>query len=115
MAKNFPAFDDFHAHCELETTFNLYCPDVYVVMMVNFKDFKDPAHGTYKKVEEVGDTFWYTRTTPVKHYVDDVEFVLSEVAYRTCKVTAKSRSQSLSYYDYSTNFCNMYNVIREIK
>ena len=111
----FPAFDQFHAHCQLETNFSLVCSELMAVMYVNFENFTDPAKGTYKKVEESADYFWFTRTTPVKHYVDDVEFTLSEVDSNTCKVTAKSRSQSLSYYDYNTNFCNMYNVIRETK
>jgi len=61
-----------------------------------------------------------TRTTPTKHYVDDIEFTLtpgkSNSAYNvggeTCTIMAKSRSESLSYLDYDTNYCNMWNVLR---
>ena len=54
---------------------------------------------------------WVTRTTPVHHYVDDIEFTFTDQGTK-CQIDAKSRSQTLSYYDYNTNYCNMYNVIR---
>jgi hypothetical protein len=77
----------------------------------------DPAGGTYKmKYEDTkhNDTVWVTRTTPTKHYIDDVIFELSGASAiaNSCKVLSRSRSRKLSYYDYDTNFCNMYNVFR---
>ena len=61
------------------------------------------------------ESIWATRTTPVKNYVDDVlfEFFGDPTDFRVpgCTVKAKSRSQSLSVYDYNTNYCNMWNVI----
>ena len=71
----------------------------------------DPAGGIYAVHKEtLNKSVWVTRTTPTKHYVDDIMFSLSGTA--SCSITAKSRSQTTSYYDYDTNYCNMYNVFR---
>ena len=40
-----------------------------------------------------------------------MEFVLAAEG-AGCKITGKSQSQSLSYYDYYTNYCNIYNPLR---
>jgi hypothetical protein len=45
---------------------------------------------------------------PVKEYI---AFEFSQVG-ADCRVKSRSRSQSLSYYDYSTNFCNMWNPLK---
>jgi hypothetical protein len=52
-----------------------------------------------------------TRTTPVKKYVDDIAFEFSQTG-ADCLVKARSRSQTLSYYDYATNYCNMWNPLK---
>ena len=52
-----------------------------------------------------------TRTTPVKKYVDDIIFEFVATAANECVVKSRSKSQSLSYYDYSTNYCNMWNPL----
>ena len=41
-----------------------------------------------------------------------MEYILADDA-AGCKITGNSRSQSLSYYDYYTNYCNIYNPLRE--
>ena len=109
---SFPGFSSFHAHCELQTTFSTPCSNLNAVMTKELNNFSDPANGLYKKVQEKENYFWFTRTTPVKHYVDDISFVLQDGGNNTCSVTAKSQSQSLSYLDYGTNYCNMFNVMR---
>ena len=79
------------------------------------KTIVDPAQGTYKfKEDKNGDYVWGTRTTPVKQYVDDVMFLVQQGSDSngTCHVVGKSRSQVTSLYDYETNFCNLYNVLR---
>ena len=109
----FPGFSSLHAHCAMQTTISLSCADAYAALnkTVTTPNF-DPAKGTYAMHSKTqNQSLWVTRTTPVKHYVDDVEFVLSGTG-ETCNVSAKSQSQSLSYYDYDTNYCNMYNVFR---
>ena len=56
---------------------------------------------------------WATRKTANGKYVDDVIWTTNKgTSDNTCKVIAKSRSQSMSYYDYNVNFCNMYNPLR---
>ena len=74
------------------------------------------AKGTYKVWDAIEEEqIWATRTTPVKKYVDDVmwQFFGNSEDFQTegCTVKAASRSRSLSYYDYNTNFCNMWNVL----
>ena len=109
---SFPAFSMFHAHGEMTTTFATPCNNLSTIMTNELNNFQDPSNGLYQKVQETENYFWFTRTTPVKHYVDDVSFALSDASTSTCTVTAKSQSQVLSVLDYGTNYCNMFNVIR---
>ena len=44
----FPAFSSFHAHCQMETTYNLPCSELMAVYYVSLMNFKDPAGGEYK-------------------------------------------------------------------
>ena len=78
------------------------------------KGFNDPALGTYSLFDSGGQRIWLTRKTPSSGYLDDVEFTFVEDAGTTCNIVAQSRSQSLSVYDYNTNYCNMYNIFRGI-
>lgn len=74
----------------------------------------DPSNGLMAIYEEQADSYiWTTRTTPVKHYVDDQIFEFSQKG-QDCNVQARSRSQINSYYDYDTNYCNMWNVLNSI-
>jgi len=41
-------------------------------------------------------------------------FDLVQVGAYDCKVSAKSRSNSPSYYDWDTNYCNMWNVFNAL-
>ena len=110
---SFPSFSALHAHCAMQTTISSTCDDAYKALntIVNTANF-DPAGGLYAVKQETSDQMiWVTRTTPTKHYVDDIEFLLSGTG-STCTINAKSQSQSLSYYDYDTNYCNMYNVFK---
>ena len=113
---DFPAFDDNHAHCALNFDFSktdLTNLDLTVglkeALAVLYKG-SGPAHGKY---EDNGSNYvlpdlWAqaTRTTPTHHYVDDILFEIKEN-----KVDARSRSRTLSYYDFETNYCNMWNVM----
>ena len=89
------------------------CQNVYPVIDTVLKNgFADPSKGTYDlKEDALNDYVWVTRTTPVKKYVDDVLFEVASDP-KGCSINMKSRSETLSYYDYATNYCNMYNVIR---
>ena len=109
----FPAFDLAHANCAMSTSVPVSCQSAFAALHQTVTTFKDPANGLYAMVQEASDTsIWVTRTTPTKHYVDDIEFEFETSSTGTCNINAKSRSQSLSYYDFDTNYCNMYNVLR---
>lgn len=49
--------------------------------------------------------------TPVKHYVDDITMSFKDSG-SDCVIDAKSESEPSSYYDYDTNFCNIFNLFR---
>lgn len=110
----FPSFDAFHANCAIDVTYaGQQCSSVFDSLKTVLTQFQggDAGKGVYAFVDQKEDTyFWTTRTTPVKKYVDDIAFELSQVG-GDCVVKSRSKSQSLSYYDYSTNFCNMWNPL----
>eukprot|EP00178_Gracilaria_changii_P004817 TRINITY_DN17840_c0_g1_i1.p1 TRINITY_DN17840_c0_g1~~TRINITY_DN17840_c0_g1_i1.p1 ORF type:complete len:159 (+),score=19.05 TRINITY_DN17840_c0_g1_i1:2-478(+) len=113
-ASDFPAFDAFHANCALTTVYDAPCHEIFANIKTEVNSWSEggPSHGLYKEKEEAQDVYlWTTRTTPKAHYVDDIIFEMQPVNDATCTVNSKSRSQSFSYYDYNTNFCNMWNVL----
>ena len=115
-AKSFPGFSALHAHCELKTTVSATCADTYTALDTTMNGWSasgDPSKGFYAPVQESsGTSVWFTRLTPAKKYTDDIIFDLIGTG-SSCTVTSRSQSQALSYYDYDTNFCNMYNVYRK--
>ena len=114
--EDFPSFDFSHANCAMEVTYaNKDCRNVYNDIKALLITYKNgcPSKGIYNIKEDAFATYiWATRTTPVKKYVDDVLFVFSQAASNACTVTSRSRSQSLSYYDFATNYCNMWNPLQ---
>ena len=102
------------------TTFEATCPQVYQSLKSTIQDFTDPAHGNYatKQFNQNHDGsayIWSTRTTPTLHYTDDIEFAIAtnpSMPKGVCNVFARSRSQTMSYEDADTNYCNMWNVFR---
>ena len=116
-ADKFPGFDSFHASCQFETVSDKSCADTYTTLQGVLNDFAkndtDPAHGFYsKKQVEADEQLWYTRLTSGKKYTDDMEYLFKDTS-AGCKITGNSRSESLSVYDYYTNYCNIYNPLRE--
>ena len=120
---SFPAFDMFHAHCAMKVEFKeASCLKAFDIMKDDgYNWHPEPKAGgnyaVYDAIEE--ENLWLTRTTPTKHYVDDILFDFlppnpENFRVAGCTVAAKSRSRSLSYYDYETNFCNMYNVLQNV-
>ncbi len=76
---DFPAFDSFHAHCALSTTFTANCADTFAALDNSLKNFDDsPAAGTYTFKEDGANSYvWATRLTRSKQYTDDVIFEIS--------------------------------------
>uniref|UniRef100_A0A7S3IQY0 Uncharacterized protein n=1 Tax=Strombidium inclinatum TaxID=197538 RepID=A0A7S3IQY0_9SPIT len=121
--QGFPAFDNFHCHCALNVTFtDKSCEQAFNIMKDKIELWhpEPGANGSYKiwdAVEE--EQIWATRTTPTKGYVDDILFDYfgdpKDFEKKGCSVSSKSRSQTLSFYDYHTNYCNMWNVLNEVE
>ena len=77
---SFPAEDHFHAGCVTTTEVQDNCATVFAHIEGTVKKFKTggPANGLYDIVSEVDNkNVWVTRTTPTKHYVDDIQFTLT--------------------------------------
>lgn len=65
----------------------------------------------YELVSEDTNEIKATHATPVKRYVDDVSFKLSDSGSK-CKVEAYSTSQTwYAVLDFGTNYCNLRNLI----
>ena len=117
-ASAFPSFSMLHAHSQLEAVIEGDCNTVFSKIHDTVSGFQaknnEPAGGLYAVKVSTPTTIEVTRTTPVKHYVDDIQFLNTNQATNGgCRIVGKSQSQSLSYLDFGTNYCNMYNVIRE--
>ena len=113
--KKFPRDDAFHADCHVTAQFDgISCDNLYALVDNEIRSWgsaeTSPAAGIYNlKEETLNDYIWSQRLTKNKKYTDDqlFEFVASD---KGCQITGRSRSQSMSYYDYSVNFCNLWNV-----
>ena len=111
----FPKDDAFHADCHVSATFDgVSCDTLYTLIDAEIRrwnsDTTSPSQGVYTLKEEANDDYiWSTRLTKNKKYTDDqiFEFTTTNAG---CTVAGHSRSQSMSYYDYSVNFCNLWNV-----
>ena len=111
---SFPSQDMFHAGCHTSVQIGSDCATAFTALDKTIKSYSagGPSHGLYEIHSEVQNmSIWTTRTTPTKHYVDDIEFTLTPSG-NTCSIAAQSRSQTLSYLDYDTNYCNMWNVVK---
>ena len=121
---SFPKFDMFHAHCAMNVVFEtascLHAFDTMKDAGYNWRPEPNGAKGIYEVWDATEEeNLWVTRTTPTKHYVDDIYFDFippntEDFNVKGCTVKGKSRSQSLSVYDYNTNYCNMWNVLKAV-
>lgn len=96
-----------HAKCKLTVRFEQPCDTVEKVMaerMAAVHDCKSKP-GTYKGTWRLG-----SRTTGDGKYVDKFKNLLAPDDAGGCTLTACSESQSTSVLDYSTNYCNLFNL-----
>ena len=116
---SFPHDDAFHADCHLTAEFDgMSCDSLYALVDNEIRSWdsstKSPAAGVYGLKEEANnDYIWSTRKTKNEKYTDDQLFEFTATA-SGCQVSGHSRSQSMSYYDYSVNYCNLWNVYNGI-
>ena len=113
----FPNDDAFHAKCHLTTTLSgITCADAKAKADQIIKDNID-TDSEYKgqmSIKDDGDDWiWSKRLTYNKKYTDDQLFEFTQTN-GDCKVTARSKSESMSYLDNGVNYCNMWNVISRI-
>jgi hypothetical protein len=108
----------FHAQCSMTFQINDFmCRDVKeeIERRILGKDnWMDPkSHpGKYQLLDSEQDSTLAQRTTgDGSNYVDKFMFTYSDVEGQGCLVTGCSVAQSPSKYDYSTNYCNMHNLI----
>ena len=119
---DFPSDSFSHSGCHMTVTFNQFnCAELENLMSAEIKSWANGDScaasgypGFYNlKLETQGECIWSTRLTANKQYTDDQLFQFA-ASGTGCKVTAKSRSQSMSYLDSCVNYCNMYNVFNGI-
>ena len=112
---DFPKDDSFHADCHVSAQFDgMSCDSVYTLVDAEVRRWgsstTSPAGGEYQLYEESSDSYlWSKRLTKDEKYTDDQMFDFVETN-AGCNVTGHSRSESMSVYDYSVNFCNLWNV-----
>merc|ERR1719223_701536 len=116
-ASKFPSFDMFHAKCELKSaTCDMSCDDFIKGVQDFVANNKDPASppGTYTLKEQGSGYLWSQRKTANGKYIDDVMWTVISGDANSCKINAKSRSETPSYLDNSVNYCNSYNALRTV-
>eukprot|EP00347_Sterkiella_histriomuscorum_P000592 403375253 len=111
---DFPESDLYHVGCKLITQFDLIsCTEVYDRMFTMIKAFgnEDPQKGHYQVRENVDQSYiWVNRTSEKHDMVDDTLFEFKQTQ-QGCKVRGRSVAQSVSFYDFETNYCNIWNVM----
>eukprot|EP00483_Globobulimina_turgida_P004773 UN04782 len=121
----------YHAHCDLEiTVFNEHCLllNSFIINQTNNRI----GFGEQCKYSDLGNEFCGYSTselteskihlqheTPQNHYIDDIYFSFKEIVSDKyddpnyyCLMRASSVSEARRYYDYDTNYCNMFNLLR---
>ena len=119
--KDFPRDDSFHADCHVSATFDgVTCDSLYASTDAEIRSWDSsttsPSGGIYMVKEEQSQNdvyIWSTRRTANKKYTDDQLFEFTSTN-AGCTVGGHSRSQSMSVYDYSVNFCNLWNVYNSL-
>ena len=103
-----------HASCELRVTFpRISCARVHSEALARIAagpDFDPHHHGTYSLLSNDNSTLVGERVTGSAapgRYTDRFQLTFT-VAPTGCEVTACSESQGNSFYDDSTNYCNLH-------
>ncbi|XP_039610214.1 uncharacterized protein LOC120530109 isoform X2 [Polypterus senegalus] len=108
-----------HAQCKVDWYFGIPCHDVYEALVSQIKkwskaDCVDGGEKCMYKLESANAHFIKAKhTTPVKKYIEDLNFRLIPYLLDIgCHVPAFSVSEAwYTLVDYGTNYCNLYNLI----
>ena len=103
----------FHTGCKIETTYDGACYQLYnnffTKALYDLK--KDQSKAVFDVLAQSKDEFfWVHKTTPSGKYSDDILFEFTDDSSK-CKVVGQSRSRDLSFVDYNTNYCNVFNIL----
>ena len=115
----FPKDDSFHADCHVNANINGFsCDNLYALIDNEIRSWgsstTSPAGGVYQMYEEQNDVYiWSKRLTRDEKYTDDQLFEFTDTP-NGCAIAGHSRSESMSVYDYSVNFCNLWNVYENL-
>ena len=109
-----------YASCEVTATVAAPCDRTAVEItarMLGLDGWSDPHNnGSYSLTSNTSKLIVGKRTTggaphtPGKHYTDKFMISLSPSDSSSCLVKSCSESQSTSFLDFSTNFCNIRNL-----
>ena len=115
---DFPGDSMFHAGCHMSTTLVSTTCDSFKakaeqLIKDNVDTGDDSTKGQMSLKEDGADYIWSKRITLNKKYTDDQLFEFTQDG-GDCKVSAKSRSESVSYLDNAVNFCNMWNILSRV-
>eukprot|EP01060_Flectonema_neradi_P017376 TRINITY_DN24272_c0_g1_i1.p1 TRINITY_DN24272_c0_g1~~TRINITY_DN24272_c0_g1_i1.p1 ORF type:complete len:330 (+),score=56.54 TRINITY_DN24272_c0_g1_i1:53-1042(+) len=109
-----------YASCEVKSTVSGSCEQAGVEItarMLGLNGWTDPHNnGFYQLTSNTSTEISGQRTTggaphtPGKHYTDKFILSLSPVDESTCLISSCSESQSTSFLDFSTNYCNIRNL-----
>ncbi len=119
--KGFPTNNLGHAHCslEFESKSTLPCAAAFQEVYNNVEAWKpEPDAGGIYELKSCNDDaettyIWAERLTGDKKYTDDVVLTFTDNGDH-CHIEGFSRSQSMSYWDYYTNFCNIRNLLKTV-
>ena len=113
----FPDDNAFHAGCHLDATITFTsCADAIgkATQLINMNVDTDSEYKGQMSIYDSGSDWIYSkRTTYNGKYIDDQLFEFA-MDGPSCKVTARSYSESNSYLDNNVNFCNLWNVVSRI-
>jgi len=112
--------DLLHAHCELYWTFfDAQCTDVLSILANQFKQCCmeptiDVNYTHYHLVSYNPSSLTVSGKLQFNDgYIDDQTITLTQNG-TNCSGYGCSHSESLSYYDYDANYCDIHNLVRDI-
>jgi len=112
--------DALHANCELWWNITgAECSDVLTFFTQQFKSCCadsdiQKAYTNYSLTNVDPDNLIVSGTITFSDGYTDQQTIQLNQAGSTCNAYACSHSESLSYYDYCANFCDIHNLIRGI-
>ncbi|XP_033762420.1 uncharacterized protein LOC117343961 [Pecten maximus] len=114
-----------HASCKATWTFGKSCDTILSSLLSQVQAWSGPDNCRsgptnekclYVLKSNSGGVLKLTHETPLKHYIDDITFTLTDgdMTPSGGQCTVKGMSRAETWYavlDYGTNYCNMYNLL----